>query len=68
MIDALTPGSLTGERAVAVTGEITVDGSVGVIGGVTQKVATVARNGVDVFLYPAGTSGGGAGGDASHRR
>ena len=56
VIDALTPGSLTGERDVAVTGEITSDGSVGVIGGVTQKAATVARNGVDVFLYPAGTS------------
>ena len=56
VIDALTPGSLTGERDVAVTGEITADGSVGVIGGVTQKAATVARNGVDVFLYPADTS------------
>ncbi len=55
VIDTLTPGSLTGDRDVAVTGEILADGSVGVVGGVAQKVATVARSGVEVFLYPAGT-------------
>ncbi len=55
VIDTLTPGSLTGDRNVAVTGEILADGSIGVIGGIPQKVATVARNGVTVFLYPADT-------------
>lgn len=55
IIDVLTPGSLTGDRDVAVTGEILADGSVGVIGGTAQKTATVVRNDVDVFLFPAGT-------------
>lgn len=55
IIDVLTPGSLTGDRDVAVTGEILPDGSVGVIGGTVQKTATVVRNGVDVFMFPAGT-------------
>ena len=55
IIDVLTPGSLTDGRDVAVTGEILTDGSVGVIGGTAQKTATVARNGIDVFLYPAAT-------------
>lgn len=55
IIDVLTPGSLTGDRDVAVTGEILADGSVGVIGGTAQKTATVVRSGVDVFLYPADT-------------
>lgn len=55
IIDVLTPGSLTGDRDVAVTGEMLADGSVGVIGGTAQKTATVVRNDVDVFLFPAGT-------------
>ncbi len=55
IIDVLTPGSLTDDRDVAVTGEILPDGSVGVIGGTVQKTATVVRNGVDVFMFPAGT-------------
>ncbi len=55
IVDVLTPGSLTGDKDVAVTGEILPDGSVGVIGGTAQKTATVVRNGVDVFMYPAAT-------------
>lgn len=55
IIDVLTPGSLTGDRDVAVTGEILADGSVGVIGGTAQKTATVVRSDVDVFMFPAGT-------------
>ncbi len=56
IVDRLTEGSLTGDRDVAVTGEILDGGGVGLIGGVTQKVATVKRNGVDVLLYPASIS------------
>ncbi len=56
IVDRLTEESLTGDRDVAVTGEILDGGRVGAIGGVTQKVATVKRNGVDVLLYPASTS------------
>jgi PDZ domain-containing protein len=55
VVDRLTEESLTGDRDVAVTGEILQRGEVGQIGGIAQKVATVKRNGVDVFLYPAST-------------
>lgn len=55
IIDRLTPESLTGGRRIAVTGEIRDDGTVGPIGGITQKVAAVKRAGIDVFMYPAET-------------
>ena len=53
LIDQLSPGQLTGGRNVAVTGTIGLDGSVGAIGGLAQKVSAVHQNGVDVFLVPA---------------
>ncbi len=53
MIDELSPGNLTGVQDVAVTGTIALDGSVGAIGGLTQKVSTVHQNGIRVFLVPA---------------
>lgn len=55
VVDRLTPGSLTGGRDVAVTGEILPDGSVQPIGGILQKLSAVKRAGVDVFVYPATT-------------
>lgn len=55
IIDRLTPGSLTGDRDIAVTGEMRPDGTVGPIGGLPQKVAAVKRAGIDLFLYPAST-------------
>jgi len=55
VVDRLVEESLTEGREVAVTGEILPDGSVGPIGGITQKVAAVKRAGVDLFLYPAAT-------------
>ena len=55
IIDRLTPGALADTGDIAVTGEIHDDGTVGVIGGIAQKVSTVKRNGVKVFLYPAAT-------------
>ena len=39
---------------VAVTGTIELDGSVGEIGGVKQKVVGVQRAGIRVFIVPAG--------------
>ena len=39
---------------VAATGEIELDGRVGPIGGVKQKVIGARRSGADVFLVPAG--------------
>ena len=56
MIDELSPGDLTGPQEVAVTGTISLDGSVGAIGGLTQKVSAVHQNGVKVFLVPASQS------------
>jgi PDZ domain-containing protein len=53
MIDELSPGDLTGPQNVAVTGTISLDGSVGAIGGLTQKVSAVHQHGVSVFLVPA---------------
>ena len=54
VIDLLSEGELTGGRRVAVTGRMDLDGTVGAIGGVRQKVAAVGEAGVDVFLVPAG--------------
>lgn len=56
IIDRLTPGSLTGGRSVAVTGEIHADGTVGAVGGTPQKIAAVKRAGVKVFIYPEETA------------
>jgi PDZ domain-containing protein len=53
IIDALTPGELTGGKAVAATGELaSLSGDVGEIGGVAQKTVTVQRAGAQVFLVP----------------
>lgn len=53
LIDELSPGSLTGDQNVAVTGTINLESEVGAIGGLTQKVSAVHQNGVKVFLVPA---------------
>lgn len=53
LIDELSPGDLTGDRNVAVTGTIGLDGTVGPIGGLTQKVNAVLQHDVDVVLVPA---------------
>jgi PDZ domain-containing protein len=52
LIDELSEGDLTGGQNIAVTGEIGVDGSVGAIGGLAQKVSAVKQVGVDYFLVP----------------
>jgi PDZ domain-containing protein len=51
--DRLTPGSLTGGRKVAGTGEIAADGTIGAIGGIRQKIAGAADGGAKIFLVPA---------------
>ena len=53
LIDELSPGDLTGGVDVAVTGEIQLDGTVGAIGGLAQKVAAVKQMRIDHFLVPA---------------
>jgi PDZ domain-containing protein len=52
ILDRFTPGSLTGDARVAVTGTIEVDGSVGPVGGVRHKAAAAIREGATVFLVP----------------
>lgn len=56
MIDELSPGSLTGGQDIAVTGTIDLNGEVGAIGGLAQKVSAVHQNGIRVFLVPASQS------------
>jgi Lon-like protease len=53
IVDKLTPGSLTGGRFVAGTGEIAADGDVSAIGGIQQKMAGARAAGATIFLTPA---------------
>ncbi|MEM9036986.1 MAG: S16 family serine protease [Actinomycetota bacterium] len=53
ILDVLTPGELTGENRVAVTGTMELDGTVGPIGGVVQKTFAVREQGIDVFIVPS---------------
>jgi len=53
ILDVMTPGSLTGGLKVSATGTIALDGSVGPIGGIHQKVMASRRAGVDLMLVPA---------------
>jgi PDZ domain-containing protein len=51
--DVLTPGSLTGGKVIAGSGEITPDGTVGPIGGIGQKLPAAQRDGAKLFLVAA---------------
>ena len=53
IVDKLEPGSLTGGRHIAGTGEIGSDGTVRPIGGIAQKLQGAKSSGADVFLVPA---------------
>jgi Lon-like protease len=53
IIDKLTPEDLTGGRRIAGTGEIALDGGVGPVGGVAEKLVAVHRLGVTTFFIPA---------------
>lgn len=52
--DTITPGTMTGGKSFAGTGTISGNGSVGPIGGITQKMHAAQDAGVDLFLAPAG--------------
>ena len=52
LYDLLTPGDLTGGRTIAGSGQIGLDGTVGPIDGVGQKIAAAADAGAAVFLVP----------------
>jgi PDZ domain-containing protein len=56
ILDKLQPGSLTGGKAIAGTGEIDANGKVGPIGGIAQKMRGARRalpTPATVFLVPA---------------
>jgi PDZ domain-containing protein len=50
--DKLTGDDVTDGRVVAGTGTVSADGTVGMIGGVQEKVAAASRDGASVFLMP----------------
>lgn len=52
ILDQLTPGDLTGDGRVAVTGTIELDGTVGPVGGVKQKTEAAIDAGAKVFIVP----------------
>jgi PDZ domain-containing protein len=54
IIDTLTEGELTHGRVVAGTGTIHIDGTVGNIGGVRQKVVGAEAAGAEYILVPEG--------------
>lgn len=56
--DVLTPGSLTGGRVIAGTGEIDARGKVGGIGGIQQKLVGAQDDGAELFLVPAANCAG----------
>ena len=53
ILDALTPESVTGGTRVATTGTMELNGTVGPVGGVHQKVVAASREGVDLMLVPS---------------
>lgn len=54
ILDKLGEPSLTGGQHIAGTGEITAQGEVGPIGGISQKLVAAEAKRVDAFLVPAG--------------
>lgn len=53
ILDVMTQGSLTGGLSVSATGTMALDGTVGPIGGIHQKVMASRRAGVDLMLVPS---------------
>lgn len=52
-LDLLTEGDLTGGASIAATGTISVDGKVGAIGGIKQKIVIASKEGAQIFLVPS---------------
>ena len=52
LMQELDPANLTGGRKVAATGTMSIDGTVGDVGGVAQKTVAVRGAGASVFLVP----------------
>lgn len=52
IMDTLTPGDATGGQVIAGTGTMSLDGGVGAIGGIVQKMNGAVRDGATYFLAP----------------
>ncbi|HVL81620.1 MAG TPA: site-2 protease family protein [Actinomycetota bacterium] len=50
--DMLDPADVANGRTIAATGQISLDGTVREVGGVSEKATAVERRGSDVFLVP----------------
>jgi PDZ domain-containing protein len=57
IIDKLGDSDLADGRVIAGTGTVDADGSIGVIGGIRQKMIGAKRDGAEVFLAPAANCG-----------
>ena len=53
LLDVLTPGSLTGGLHIATTGTMDLNGVVGPVGGVHQKVVAARRSGAELMIVPS---------------
>lgn len=53
VLDVLTEGELTGGHRVAATGTMSLDGTVGPVGGGAQKATSARSAGYEVFLVPS---------------
>lgn len=54
LIELLTPQDILHSRHIAGTGTITIDGKVGPIGGINEKIRAAAKAGAEIFLVPVG--------------
>lgn len=54
LYNSLIEEDITKGKKIAGTGTINVDGTVGMIGGIQQKIYTAFDDGIEVFLCPAG--------------
>jgi PDZ domain-containing protein len=52
LINVLTQEDLTAGRKVAGTGEVSLSGEVGPIGGLPMKIKAAEKEGAEIFLYP----------------
>lgn len=55
IMDLLSPGDLTGGQIVAITGTLSLDGSVGRVGGVELKAEAARRAGAALLIVPKST-------------
>ena len=54
LIELLTPRDILHGRHIAGTGTISIDGRIGPIGGINEKIAAAKKAGVEIFLAPEG--------------